>query len=139
MTSFEFNPAQYSFPLIETAQPAVIPHSKPIQWRLWRLDLIYVYPLGMEMVDGVQKEQSCFRRAYSCHVAAIDEQAIISLHESGFFRDLSWEPVAHDKQKQKKYTNVYRLPTIKPIDGWFQYDYVLDLAEGTENNYTVIR
>ena len=66
-----------------------------------------------------QKEQSCFRRAYSCHVAAIDEQAIISLHESGFFRDLSWEPVAHDKQKQKKYTNVYRLPTIKPIDGWF--------------------
>lgn len=126
MTSFEFNPTQNSFPLIETAQPAVIPHSKPIQWRLWRLDLMYVYPLGMEMVDGVQKEQSCFRRAYSCHVAAIDEQAIISLHESGFFRDLSWEPVAHDKQKQK------------PIDGWFQYDYVLDLAEGTENNYTVI-
>ena len=126
MTSFEFNPSQYSFPLIETAQPAVIPHSKPIQWRLWLLDLIYVYPLGMEMVDGVQKELSCFRRAYSCHVAAIDEQAIISLHESGFFRDLSWEPVAHDKQKEK------------PIDGWFQYDYVLDLAEGTENNYTVI-
>ena len=87
---------------------------------------MYVYPLGMEMVDGVQKEQSCFRRDYSCHVAAIDEQAIISLHESGFFRDLSWEPVAHDKQKQK------------PIDGWFQFDYVLDLAEGTENNYTVI-
>ena len=85
-----------------------------------------------------EKELSCFRRAYSCHVAAIDEQAIISLHESGFFRDLSWEPVDHDKQIQKKYTNVYRLPTIKPIDGWFQYDYVLDLAEGTESNYTVI-
>ena len=72
MTSFEINPTQNSFPLIETAQPAVIPHSKPIQWRLWRLDLMYVYPLGMEMVDGVQKEQSCFRRAYSCHVVAID-------------------------------------------------------------------
>ena len=41
-------------------------------------------------------------------------------------------------RNKKKYTNVYRLPTIKPIDGWFQYDYVLDLAEGTENNYTVI-
>jgi hypothetical protein len=26
----------------------------------------------------------------------------------------------------------------KPIDGWFQFDYVLDLAEGTENEYTVI-
>ena len=55
MTSFEFNPTQNSFPLIETAQPAVIPHSKPIQWRLWRLDLMYVYPLGMEMVDGFRK------------------------------------------------------------------------------------
>ena len=83
-------------------------------------------PVGHGGGGRFQKEQSCFRRAYNCHVAAIDEQAIISLHESGFFRDLSWEPVAHDKQKEK------------PIDGWFQYDYVLDLAEGTENNYTVI-
>ena len=91
MTSFEFNPTQNSFPLIETAQPAVIPHSKPIQWRRWLLDLIFVYPLGMEMGDGVQKKLSCFRRAYSCHVAAIDEQAIISLHESGFFPDLILE------------------------------------------------
>ena len=55
MTSFEFYPTQNSFPLIETAQPAVIVHSKPIQWRLWRLDLMYVYPLGMEMVDGFRK------------------------------------------------------------------------------------
>ncbi len=26
----------------------------------------------------------------------------------------------------------------KPIDGWFQYDYVLDLAKGTETQYIVI-
>jgi len=26
----------------------------------------------------------------------------------------------------------------KPIDGWFQFDYVLDLSEGTEKQYTVI-
>ena len=73
MTGFQLNPSQLSFPLIESPQPAVVPHSKPIQWRLWRLDLMYVYPLGMEMVDGVQKELSCFRNVYSCHVAAIDE------------------------------------------------------------------
>ena len=24
------------------------------------------------------------------------------------------------------------------IDGWFQFDYVLDLAKGTENQYIVI-
>jgi len=26
----------------------------------------------------------------------------------------------------------------KPFDGWFQYDYVLDLAEGTESKNTAI-
>jgi hypothetical protein len=26
----------------------------------------------------------------------------------------------------------------KPVDGWFQYDYVFDLVEGTEKQYTVI-
>ena len=26
----------------------------------------------------------------------------------------------------------------KAIDGWFQFDYVLDLAKGTETQYTVI-
>ena len=26
----------------------------------------------------------------------------------------------------------------KPIDGWFQYDYVLDLAKGTETQYIMI-
>ena len=25
----------------------------------------------------------------------------------------------------------------KPVDGWFQYDYVLDLAEGTEKQYMI--
>ena len=126
MTSFKFNPEGQSFPIIETAGPVVTPNSRPIQWRLWRLDLMYVYPLGMEMVEGIQKEISCFRRAFSCFVAAKDEHAVVSLYESGFFRDLPWESVAHDKQKEK------------PIDGWFQYDYVLNLAEGTHNSFKVI-
>ena len=26
----------------------------------------------------------------------------------------------------------------KAIDGWFQFDYFLDLAKGTEEQYTVI-
>ena len=126
MTSFEFNPTQSSFPLDETAGPAIPRCSRLIAWRLWRLELMYVYPLGMEMVDGIQKEISCFRRAFSCFAAAKDEQALVSLHESGFFRDLPWEHVAHDMQKEK------------PIDGWFQYDYVLDLTDGTQDNFTVI-
>ena len=126
MAKFNFNPEQNSFPLTESAQPVVLRNSRPITWRLWRLDLIYVYPLGLEMVDGIQKEQSCFRRAYSLFVSARNEQTIVTLHESGFFRDLQWIAIPHDKQSEK------------PIDGWFQYEYVLDLAQGTENQFTVI-
>ena len=126
MAKFNFNPEQNSFPLTESAQPVVLRNSRPIAWRLWRLDLIYVYSLGLEMVYGIQKEQSCFRRAYSLFVSARNEQAIVTLHESGFFRDLQWIAIPHDKQSEK------------PIDGWFQYEYVLNLVQGTENQFTVV-
>ena len=124
MTQFNFNSEQNSFPLTESAQPVVLRNSRTIAWSLWRLDLIYSYPLGMEMVDGTQIEQSCFRRAYTQFVSARDEQAIVTLHKSGFFRDLQWVPVPHVKQSEK------------PIDAWFQHDYVLDLAEGTQNKFS---
>ena len=58
--------------------------------------------------------------------AAKDEQALISFHEAGFFRELQWKRIKHDKVDEKA------------IDGWFQFDYVLDLAKGTENQYIVI-
>ena len=125
MAGFEFGHGMRSFPLVESAQLIII-KPKHIEWRLWRLDLIYVYPLGMEMVNGIQKEQSCFRRAYSLFVSARNEQAIVTLHESGFFRDLQWIAIPHDKQSEK------------PIDGWFQYEYVLNLVQGTENRFVVI-
>ena len=126
MTQFNFNSEQNSFPLTESAQPVVLRNSRTIAWRLWRLDLIYSYPLGMEIVDGIQKKQSCFRRVFSLFVSARNEQAIVTLHESGFFRDLQWLAIPHDKQSEK------------PIDGWFQYEYVLNLAQGTENRFMVI-
>ena len=51
-----------------------------------------------------------------------DEQALISFHEAGFFRELQWKRIKHDKMDEKA------------IDGWFQFDYVLDLAKGSENH-----
>ena len=78
------------------------------------------------MLGGFQKEQTCFRKAYRQFVSAKDKQAIVTLHKSGFFLDLQWATVPHDKQSEK------------PIDGWFQYDYVLGLAEASEKQYTVI-
>ena len=78
------------------------------------------------MILDEYKEQKVFCAAYRQWVSAKDEQALVTFHEAGFFRDLDWKKIKHDKMNEK------------PIDGWFQYDYVLDLAEGTENEYTVI-
>ena len=56
MAQFEFGPEVQSIPMVETAQPIII-KPKHIEWRLWRLDLIYVYPLGMAITNGFQKKQ----------------------------------------------------------------------------------
>ena len=43
---------------------------------------------------------------------------------------------------QKVFPSAYRqwgaAKHDQAIDGWFQFDYVLDLAKGTENQYIVI-
>ena len=94
--------------------------------RLWIVELIYVYPLGKEMILNEYKDQKTFRTAYRQWVAAKDEQALVTFHEARFFRDLQSIKIKHDMMHKK------------PVDGWFQYDYVLDLAEETEKQFTVI-
>ena len=71
-------------------------------------------------------DQKVFRTAYRQWVAARDEQTLISFHESGFLRELQWKRIKHDKLDKKA------------IDRWFQFDCVLDLAKGSENQYVVI-
>ena len=78
------------------------------------------------MVLNENVDQKVFSTAYFQWVAAKDQQTLISFHEAGFFRELQWKRIKYDKMEDK------------PIDGWFQFDYVLDLAKGTENQYIVI-
>ena len=52
--------------------------------------------------------------------------ALISFHEAGFFWELQWKRIKHDKMDEKA------------IDGWFQFEYLLYLAEKTEKQYIVI-
>ena len=125
MSQFEFNPEQRNFP-IYGAEFRNLPGTAPINYRLWIVELIYVYPLRKEMILDEYKDQKVFRTAYRQWVAAKDEQALISFHEAGFFRELQWKRIKHDKMDEKA------------IDGWFQFDYVLDLAKGTETQYIVI-
>ena len=70
-------------------------------------------------------DQKVFRTAYRQWFIAKDEQAIISFHEGGFFRELQGKRIKYDKMDEKA------------IDGWFQFDYILDLAKVTENQYIV--
>ena len=125
MEEFQFNPEKWNFPIFGV-EYRNIPNELPINYRFWLVKLIYVYSIGKEMILDEYKEQKVFRTAYRQWVAAKEEQALVTFHEAGFFRDLQWKKINHDKMNEK------------PIDGWFQYDYVLDLAEGTENEYTVI-
>ena len=73
------------------------------------------------MVLNEYVDQKVFRTAYRQWVVVKEEQALISFHEAGFSRELQWKRVTHDMMHEK------------PIYGWFQYDYVLDLAKGTDN------
>ena len=125
MSAFQFDPEERNFPIYGSAERSY-PIKEPIDYRLWVVELIYVYSIGKEMILNEYVDQKVFRTAYRQWVAAKDEQALISFHEAGFFRELQWKRIKHDKMDEKA------------IDGWFQFDYVLDLAKGTENQYIVI-
>ena len=125
MSAFQFDPQERNFPIYGAAERSY-PVKEPIDYRLWIVELIYVYSIGKEMILNEYVDQKVFRTAYRQWGAAKDEQAPISFHEAGFFRELQWKRIKHDKMEEKA------------IDGWLQFDYVLNLAKGTENQYIVI-
>ena len=98
MSEVQFNPELRNFPIYGAAERSY-PVKEPIDYRLWIVELIYVYSIGKEMILNEYVDQKVFRTAYRQWGAAKNDQA---------------------------------------IDGWFQFDYVLDLAKGTENQYIVI-
>ena len=125
MSQFEFNPEQQNSPIYGATERSY-PLKEPINYHLWIVDLIYVYPLGKEMILNEEVDQKVFRTAYRQRVVKKNEQALIIFHEAGFFRELQWKLIKHDKMDEKA------------IEGWFQFDYVLDLTKGTEDQYIII-
>ena len=79
MSQFEFNPAQQNFPIYGALERSY-PLKEPVNYRLWIVELIYVYPLGKEMILNEYKEQKTFRTAYRQWVATKDEQALVTFH-----------------------------------------------------------
>ena len=100
MSHFEFNPEQRNFPIYGAAERSY-PVKELIDYRLWIEELIYVYSIGKEMILNKYEDQKVFRTAYRQWVAAKDEQALISFHEAGFFRELQWKRIKYDKMDEK--------------------------------------
>ena len=84
-------------------------------WRLYRLDLMYVYPM-----DG---DQICHRRYATKMVVAKNDDAVVDFRIKGKWRDMKWKQLKHDMSDEK------------PRGGWMEFEYVMDLAPGTQNNY----
>ena len=74
MSHFEFNPEQRNFPIYGSTERSY-PVKEPIDYRLWIVELIYVYSIGKEMVLNEYVDQKVFRTAYRQWVAAREEQA----------------------------------------------------------------
>ena len=50
MSHFEFNPQERNFPIYGAAERSY-PVEEPIDYRLWIVELIYVYSIGKETVS----------------------------------------------------------------------------------------
>ena len=79
MSHFEFNPEQRNFPIYGASERSY-PVKEPIDYRLWIVELIYVYSIGKEMVLNEYVDQKVFRTANRQLVAAKNEQALITFH-----------------------------------------------------------
>ena len=62
MSHFEFNPEQRNFPIYGSTERSY-PVKEPIDYRLWIVELIYVYSIGKEMVLNEYVDQKVFRPA----------------------------------------------------------------------------
>ena len=59
MSHFEFNPEQRNFPIYGSTERSY-PVKEPIDYRLWIVELIYVYSIGKEMVLNEYVDQKVF-------------------------------------------------------------------------------
>ncbi|MDP6637714.1 MAG: hypothetical protein QGE97_00590 [SAR324 cluster bacterium] len=92
---------------------------KTKSWRLYRLDLIYVYPMG--------EDQICHRRTATKLVVAKEDEAVIKFRNLGKFRDIKWKQLKHDMEDEK------------PRGGWMEFEYLMDLEPGSYNSYFMIK
>ena len=89
--------------------------AKSQSWRLYRLDLMYVYPMV--------RDQICHRRHATKMVVAKNDDAVVDFRIKGKWRDMKWKKLKHDMSDEK------------PRGGWMEFEYIMYLAPDTQNNY----
>ena len=77
---------------VEVCTPVITQVRKKVEktksWRLYRLDLMYVFPMG--------EDQICHRRYATKMVVAKDDETVIKFRNSGKWRDMKWKQLKHD-------------------------------------------
>ena len=59
MSAFQFNPEDRNFPIYGAAERSY-PVKEPIDYRLWNVELIYVYSIGKETILHEEVDQKFF-------------------------------------------------------------------------------
>jgi len=78
-------------------------------------------------VNPIDENQICHRRYAAKRVAAKDEESVIRFRNSGKFREIKWKILKHDRLDEK------------PGGGWLEFEYVMELAPGTQGNDFMIK
>ena len=78
-------------------------------------------------VYPIDENQICHRRYAAKRVAAKDDESVIRFRNSGKFRDMKWKILKQDRLDEK------------PWGGWLEFEFVMELAPGTQGNDFMIK
>jgi len=73
-------------------------------------------------VYPMDENPNCHGRYAAKREAAKDDESLIRFRNSRKFRDIKWKILKHDRLDEK------------PLGGWLEFEYVMELAPGTQGN-----
>ena len=78
-------------------------------------------------VNPIDENQICHRRYAAKRVVAKDEESVIRFRNSGKFREIKWKILKQDRRDEKFWS------------GLLEFEYVMELAHGTQGNDFMIK
>ena len=78
-------------------------------------------------VYPIDENPICHRRYAAKMLATKDYESVIRFRNSGKFRYIKWKILKNDRLDEK------------PRGGWLEFEYVMELAPGTQGNNFIIK